>query len=684
MARLAGPESVFLLQALVICLLLFFLLKISRLYQSDERKGSRELTIVQAFSLLLTLIAVEYRINGRPEMFSHLLTVIFLFLLLQHRKAPSNKIFWLIPLQILWANMHEAFGIGVVLAGIFCVGDWLEYVLAKKKLLNSKQEMPKQLTLLLLGVIVAVIINPNGIALLLKPFNILGQVYANKFTTELFDFRSPDYWQWNVYLALAILIIGKAGWLLHFLSQKKKKAKALFVIEELGIGYLLALLAFFYLASTAYRNVIFFVLIFFPILFTGLKFLLKRIRKSSTYSLPFILSLCAICFAFYLLIVTDNYYRLTNSRDRFGLEVLSTYNPTGAANFIQKHQITGRCFSDYLTSSYLLWKLQPEFKTFIDLRDLDIFPAAFFNTFAEAATFPESFEKLDSTYHFDYVVLYRPQFASLHNFLFHDSIYHLLFVDAVAAVFQKGGSVDSLPVEFSTCKTVPTSRFAAVCNKLLNPFYHPYNYADINNDYIAATYYLQLGELRMAEKYAVKATSNSVEQYKGKEVLGEIYYNEALQAVSTDEKNELFNTAGYYYQQSINEKNDFAAAHLGIGAIYFQQQNYKMALNSFEKCIKLDPANLNCFVFAAECCKYFINLNNTESKNYTEKAINYYRTADRLNPDNPNILLQLGFLYYRLNDCDNSSAYLERVVNFDGLSDSEKKQAKDCLRQCGK
>ncbi len=684
LSRVAGPESVFLLQALVICLLLFFLIKISRLYQSNEKNESRALTIALPISLLLTLIAAEYRINGRPEMFSHLFTVTFLFFLLRHRQKLSNKIFWLIPLQVLWANMHEAFGIGIVLTGIFCVGDWIEYILTKRKLLNRMPEMPKKLTLLLLGTIAAVIFNPNGLALLIKPLNILGQVYANKFTTELFDFRSPEYWQWNVFLAIALLVIGKAGWLLHFFSQKKEKAKITFIIEELGVGYLLTLLAFFYLASTAYRNVIFFVLVFYPILFTGLKFLLKRIRKTPTYSLLITLSLSVLLFALYALIVSNKYYQLTNSRDRFGLEVLSTFNPTGAADFIQQHHIKGRCFSDYLTSSYLLWKLQPEFKTFIDLRDLDIFPAEFFNTFAEAVTFPESFEKLDSTFHFDYVVLYRPQFASLHSFLFHDSIYHLRFVDAVAAVFQKGDTADSVPVEFSPCKSVPTSSFSAICNKALNPFYQPYNYSGINNDYLAATYYLQLGELDRAEEYALKAASNAVESYKGNEALGEVYYNKALRITSADERNKLLHTAGTYYQQSINEKNDFAAAHLGIGAIYFQQQNYKMALNSFEKCMVLDKSNLNAYIFATECCKYFINLNNAESKNYTEKAIHYYRKADRLNPDNPNILLNLGFLYYRLNDCDNSSAYLLRVENFDGLSDAEKKQVKDCLRQCGK
>ncbi len=48
-------------------------------------------TLAVAMALVMTLIAVEYRIIGRPEMFSHLFTVVFLYLLWQRRKQPSSK-----------------------------------------------------------------------------------------------------------------------------------------------------------------------------------------------------------------------------------------------------------------------------------------------------------------------------------------------------------------------------------------------------------------------------------------------------------------------------------------------------------------------------------------------------------------------------------------------------------------
>ena len=107
-----------------------------------------------------------------------------------------------------------------------------------------------------------------------------------------------------------------------------------------------------------------------------------------------------------------------------------------------------------------------------------------------------------------------------------------------------------------------------------------------------------------------------------------------------------------------------------------------MALENFEHAIALDKNNLNAYNFAAECCKYFVN-QNSNAPEYLQKAISFYHKADRLNPDNPAITLNLGFLYFRNNDCDNTKKYLSKVSDFPGLTEEQRKSAKDCLLKCG-
>lgn len=677
--KISGPECVFTLQIITSCLIIYFLSRLSSLFRISDFSSP----VSASLSIAFTLVAIEYRIIGRPEMLSHLLTVVFLFFLLRNRKEESNKIFWLIPLQIIWANFHEAFGIGIVLTGIFFTGNWIEYFLSKKEVLSSQNQLPKKISILLLVQIASVIINPHGVTLLTQPLNILGQVYENKYTTELFDFTRPEYWLWNVYWVIGALVIGTLGCWIHFRDIKTKTSRYKLFVEQFGVGYLLAIVAFFYLAATAYRNIIFLVLVFFPMFVFGVDSLVSKFQLFKRFNQQIIIALSVLLLAFYALVVSNKYYELTNSRDRFGLEVLSTFNPTGAAEFVKKNNLKGKCFSDYLTSSYLLWKLQPGFKTFIDLRDLDVFPADFFSTFAEAVTFPESFVKLDSLHHFSYVVLYRPQFSSLHNYLFNESDFKLAFVDAVGAVYvRKSSPSDSPSIQFAPVQAVKISQLAFFINKIANPFYSSFDYSTTDNDLQAAAYALNVGRIDEAETFAQKSSTNNIENYKGKEMLGEVYYNKALQAQDPQVKNPLLIYAGSYYQQTINEKEDFAQAHLGLGAVYFQQQNYMAALESFENCIRYDKNNLNAYNFAAECCKYFINLNNVESMEYLKRAIAFYRKADKLNPDNPSITLNLGFLYFRNNDCENATKHLSKVSDFQGFTEEQRKSAKECLSKC--
>ncbi|MES2621430.1 MAG: tetratricopeptide repeat protein [Bacteroidota bacterium] len=673
-AKVSGPESIFILQAIISCLLVFFLIKTAKQFKLSSFNLSFSL------AALFTLVAAEYRIIGRPEMFSHLFTVVFLFVLLRNHKEESNKIFWLVPLQIFWANFHEAFGIGLVLTAIFTAGSWVEYYLSKRKIAFADKPVPKNISILLLVQVAAVVINPNGITLLTQPLNILGQVYENKYTTELFDFTRPEYWQWNVYWMIGLLLVGLfANWF-YFKGVKTKSNRLKLFFEQFGFGYLFVLVAFSYLALTAYRNIIFLGLVFFPLLVFGIDFLLSKAKR---YYTQLTIASVVIAVGFYGLIVSNKYYELTKSRDRFGMEVLSTFNPSGAAEFVKKNNLKGRCFSDYLTSSYLLWKLQPEFKTFIDLRDLDVFPSDFFSTFAEAVTFPEVLEKLDSTHHFNYLVLYRPQFSTLHNYLFNQSRFKLAFADAVAAVYvPKVSPSDSSTISFTPVQPVKISSAAFIINKILNPLYSSFDYSSTDNDLLAAGYAINVGRLQEAEVFAQKSSVNNIENYKGKEIMGEVFYNKALQAKDLETKKQMLVYAGSYYQQSLNEQDDYAQTYLGLGAVYFQQQNYLLALANFEKCIEHDKNNLNAYNFAAECCMYFINLNNAESGEYIKRAINLYRKADKLNPDNPTITLNLGFLYFRNNDCNNATEHLSKVSEFQGFTEQQRKNAQDCIRKC--
>lgn len=687
--KISGPECVFILQIISSCLLIFFLIKLANAFIEKHNFSTAYITL--PFALFTTLIAAEYRIIGRPEMVSHFMTAIFLFLLFKNRQNAGKSLYALIPLQILWANLHEAFGIGIVLLGIFTLAAWLEYAWKKKNAPKETAEMPKVLSIVLLASTAGVVLNPNGFKLLLRPLNLLGQVYENKYTTELFDFKMSEYWAKEPYIVFTMLLIVLLTIGAYVYKNKAKQNAVNMLISNFGLGYIITLAAFTYLALTAYRNVIFLAIVCMPVLTWAISYWLENsVSLKKKLALPLYINLKTIGFSIlvllvYLSVVSDKYYEWTKSRDRFGLQVLATFNPSGAADFVKQQNLKGTAFSDYLTSSYMLWKLQPDFKTYIDLRDLDVFPSKFFSTFAAAVTFPDSFEVQNNKYKFDYIVLYRVQFSGLHRYLYNQSNYKLAYIDPVAAVYTRKTSADTLNTDvFTSAKPIKGSWLSGIINKMANPLFKPADYSDINYNILAASYYLPLGDYERAKGFAEKTIADPKENYKGYEVLGEIYYNRGLAQNMANIRQAIFDTSLMYFNTALSLKPDFALAYLGKGALMFQNQNYNAALECFEKCVELEPENLNGHLFAAECCKFFANQNAAQSTDYVKQAIKHYRHADRINPDNPAITLNTGLLYCKINDCDNAPKYLIKVADYPGLSPQERAAAKDCLISCGR
>jgi tetratricopeptide (TPR) repeat protein len=681
-SSLSGPESVYVLQGIINCFIVFFLFKISKIffrqkYPEETFRKNPYWLLSSSLCISIIFIATEYRMIGRPEMISHLFTLIFLFILQKNKNQPGRQLYLLIPLQLIWANMHEAFGVGLVLLFIYTASAWAKYFLSHEGRKDSTQ-----LSLVTGLSILSVLINPRGLALLTRPFNIMSQVYANKYTTELSDISSDDWWKKEAFLALIISLLSIIILLIRQKNKAGKESNIKNLLLRISDPYLLTIVAFVYLGITAYRNLIFLSLVSFPVFHLGV-FELLNSKKPATKNKSIWANTLALLLPviFYVSIVTDKYYEWTKSRDRFGFEINSTNNPVGAAEYIQQHNLAGKkCFSDYLTSSYLLWKLQPSFETYIDLRDLDVFPAQFFNDFLRDVFSPLDFHRLDSIQKFDYAVVYRPQFDALHAYLYNDSIYALKYVDAVAAVYEKTDNFTRDDI-FSDCKPQKAGMFASSINRILNPFYKAFDYSSVENDYIAASYFLNVERIDLAKKRAdALAGRNS---YKGKELLGQIEYRMSQNEQNDSVKNILLSNAESLYRESIRQNSDYAPALFGLGAVHIAQKNFSAAVKDLSKCLEIDPENYQAHLSIAESYRGLMDLSSTRKDEYRKLLIHHFTKANSLNPGNPMVIANMGFVYFQMNDCDHAVEYLSRVVNDERLSKEDRTAAQNCIKQCG-
>lgn len=471
-----GPESLMLLNWLVLLAILWF---IKSAYQQLIRiTGTRSETPGTGFylGLLFFLMAIAYRINARPEMMSHLLTSVYIFLFLWYYNKPGKQIFLLIPLQLIWANLHEAYGVGQVLILIFLSSLWYRHYFFRKHIRYT----PKHLYLASLAgllALVSVIIHPMGVAMLTQPFDIFGQLGENKFTTELWSFRQGEFWNLAAYLMLFIILVIFYRWLRREKGRQRWQALPLF--------YLLILAAFAYLAASANRNLPFLLIALTPLLCLDLEmwFSESRILRAIYFSTGIL---------FYFAVSSGKFYERFYPVEKYGLRVDIQSTPIGAASFIEENNLKGNAYVDYFSSSYLLWALQPDFRSYLDLRDLDVFESQFITNNLLNYTRPTTptksgkplFRFMEDLDHFSYVVMENnDKFVNFHRYLNSQGDYVLSYVDPLTSVYIKDNernrdlaakyralSLDEKFHHYGVIDPAPLNRWLS---QILAPWYRP-------------------------------------------------------------------------------------------------------------------------------------------------------------------------------------------------------------------
>jgi hypothetical protein len=456
--------------------IVYLLIRTVKYYTQQTKEQISSFAI--ALSVLLFLVISEYRMAGRPEMTSHLLCTLYLFLLWRDPETNWKKIGWLIPLQCLWANMHEGYPVGIVIAGTAVAGILVSYLITKEK---SALQQTLRMLLIFAACVLIILANPNGIQLWKQPFEIYRQVWANKYTTELFSYKDAEYWTIQAKIHIGITVLVFLYWIMQVLSAvKTKQQKAFFT--PLITTYLILLPLFTYLSLTANRNIPFAEIVMLPSIAASLVWLAKTIGLSKV---GFYQKLeenagyigVGLIVIFYISIVSDKFYKLTDSPNRYGIHVSMLHNPTGAANFIKEHDIKGTGFSDYFVSSYMLWDRYPDFKSYIDLRDLDVFPVKFFDDYFGMYNRVQKFDSLDHIYNFNYVLLSTSQLANLQYKLYWKEGYNMIYVDPVCVLFLKSNAAnkplnDNLSIQklFSWPPAIEDPAWAGLLTKALNPF----------------------------------------------------------------------------------------------------------------------------------------------------------------------------------------------------------------------
>lgn len=399
-------------------LVAFFGLVISAAMWIAYRRASRRAghPYVAGFALLLGGLCASPTWGVRPQMFSFLFASIFIAILDDYARGRNRRRVWLlVPLTLLWVNMHAGFALGLALIVLTMAGLVLDAFLSERgrsdegrvsdgvevetmrdgvevetvgngvevetiqagveaKTFRAGVEVVwrrvRPLAFVFVACVLVVAVNPSGVRLYLYPFETLTSHAMMKYITEWF---SPDFHQ-TMFQPLAVMLFATFGALA--LSSRRVRPGSLLLLAATG-----------YMALRSGRNVPFFALVATPLLaehawawltrqsWGGWLLQPERREAGERVALKVLLNLVlfvgvplAVC------VVRVQHVSARQTEDE------AENFPVAAVEFIREHRPPQPIYNEYGWGGYMIWNLYPDYRVYIDGR-ADVYGDAYLEEF---------------------------------------------------------------------------------------------------------------------------------------------------------------------------------------------------------------------------------------------------------------------------------------------------------------
>lgn len=394
-----GSAGLLLLTACVLTLVFWF---------SYQRSGGA--LLARLFALALGVATTTPIFSVRPQIFTYALAAIFLLVLTRYFETGSYKLlFWLPALTILWVNFHGGYVLGLTIILLYAVGAVADWLIGGAEIATMKRRVVA-LVSACAACVAVVPLNPNGLKLYVYPVVTLRAWSAQ---TDIFEWRSPDF-HLAIFRPFALLLLLSIAVLALSPKRPKPSQVLLFVFFSFSALY-------------GMRNLPFFVLVAFPLLgeyaflpdwkLPPLNHNSKRVLQAA--------AVLVVAFASAKIVSNHVGAELDREQSRF---------PARAARFLDTQKLPAPIFNSYDFGGYLIWRLYPGYRVYIDGRT-DLYGRAFFDKFLEVyevTADPRPVLDRDAIR----TVLVEPQ-SNLARFLRTQNNWKLVYEDPTAVIFSR-------------------------------------------------------------------------------------------------------------------------------------------------------------------------------------------------------------------------------------------------------
>ncbi|MEW6028279.1 MAG: hypothetical protein ACOYZ8_11060 [Chloroflexota bacterium] len=412
--RLAGMDGVLALTGLLIALAL------TLVYSDAVRRSGLPLSALVLAALAAGASSLHWL--PRPHVFTFLLFVIWLERL--ERVQSGEKIpLWLFPaLMLLWVNTHGGFIFGF-LAWLAYLAGWIWESILYRRFLTGLLGLPhaetgKKFTFIGLSAFIASIVTPSGWGNWQAVLNNNSRfILSRTFETMPPDLLQPNAWPFLLLLILTVILT---------VLDKQRAAGHIFLL--LGFGLLGLLMA---------RNIPLFALTATPVMAASARRMLNqakvrvrieaRLVEIEAGLRGFVWPLAATLTV--LSMFTYQHWRSASSIYQFNPSVF----PAAAADWLAAHPQSGNMFNEFNWGGYLLFRLWPDQKVFLDSQT-DFYGEEIMRLYEQTVTGKDwrtAFER----YAVEWAII-QPD-SGLARTLHIEKGWHILYEDQVAIVLRR-------------------------------------------------------------------------------------------------------------------------------------------------------------------------------------------------------------------------------------------------------
>ncbi|MEA1909722.1 MAG: hypothetical protein U9M89_01700 [Patescibacteria group bacterium] len=394
----------------------------SYLIAASTTKARLEIIVLTA----LTAGVIAMPFSGiRVQVITWLGLALVSFLLWRWYEEPKKySLYYLIPLMLIWVNLHGGFLIGLIFVGVFFVLALIKYWLVQYKKINLIGRVLsigqiKHVFFVLLLMLAVTFINPYT-----------WRVYDEIIRTIFNDFVKDRIVEWlpvSLTSPLSKNLLIYTGWLMMLLPWTWRK------IDPLKLGVIAIFFAF---SLLSWRNLPFFPLIALPVLVEMIQNVFPQGFVTYLRQGWLLLGVGALIFYIGQLRVGELTPYMQSA------EAFQSYGkyPYQAIQYIKEHKLSGNLYNEYNWGGFLVWQL-PEKKVFIDGRMAvwgDPEDNVFRDYLAVSNNTSRTVNILDK-YNVDLALVFDDGKAK--DFFMESDVWQEIFADDIAKLFERAPTV---------------------------------------------------------------------------------------------------------------------------------------------------------------------------------------------------------------------------------------------------